>query len=124
MSLGNFDPSQLGNGVVSGLNLSNIDLASAADAQNAMQVIDAAIEQVSTSRGAIGAFQADVLQPNIDTLGVAQENLTATESSIEDTDIASEMTNYSQLQVLQQSGIAMLAQANAAPQNVLTLLKG
>lgn len=124
MSIPNFNASQLGNGVVPGLNLSNISVTSAADSQNAMQVIDAAINQVSTARGAIGAFQADILQPNIDTLGVAQENLSATESTIEDTNIASEMTNYSQLQILQQSGIAMLAQANAMPSNVLTLLKG
>jgi flagellin len=124
LSLGNFSASQLGTGAVTGLNLSNIDLTSSSDAQNAITVIDAAINQVSTSRGSIGAFEEDVLQPNISTLGVANENLSATESSIEDTDIASEMTTYSQLSILQQSGIAMLAQANSSAQNVLTLLKG
>ncbi|MFN7579342.1 MAG: flagellin, partial [Armatimonadota bacterium] len=53
----------------------------------------------------------------------AKENLAATESSIREVDVAQEMTNYTKLQILQQSGMSMLAQANSAPQSVLSLLR-
>lgn len=124
LSLGNFTASQLGGGAISGLNLSNIDLTSSSNANNAIQVIDAAITQVSKSRGDIGNFQRNVLESNIRSLGAAQENLNATESQIVDTDIAAEMTNFTKLQILQQSGMSVLAQANNAPQAVLKLLNG
>jgi flagellin len=55
---------------------------------------------------------------------VAKENLSATESAIRDTDIAEEMTTFTKLQILSQSGISVLAQANSAPQAVLSLLRG
>jgi flagellin len=55
---------------------------------------------------------------------VYQENLTASESQIRDVDMASEMSNLTQLQVLQQAGTSMLAQANQEPQSVLSLLRG
>jgi flagellin len=124
LSLGNFAASQLGTGVVAGLNLSNLDMTSATGANNAMKVIDAAIEQVSKSRGQIGSFQRNILESNIRSLGVARESLTATESTIRDTDVAAEMTTFSKLQILQQAGMSMLAQANQAPQAVLSLLQG
>jgi len=123
LSLGNFAANQLGTGVVNGLNLSNLDVTSFSGANDAIQVIDAAVNQVSAARGDIGSFQTNVLQSNITSLGAAQVNLSATESSIEDTDIASEMTNFTKLQILQQSGMAVLSQANQQPQAVLTLLK-
>ena len=123
MSLGNFAANQLGIGAVTGLNLSNLDLTSAAGATSAITVIDAAINQVSTDRGSIGNFQTNVLQSNINSLNAAQQNLSATESSIADTDIAAEMTNFTKLQILQQSGMAVLSQANSQPQAVLSLLK-
>ncbi len=124
LSLGNFAASNLGAGAVTGLNLSNLDLTSASGATSALQVIDAAIDQVSKSRGSIGSFQRNVLQANITSLGTAKENLSATESSIADTDIAEEMTNYTKTQILQQAGLSVLAQANSAPQGVLSLLRG
>lgn len=124
LSLGNFAASQLGAGAVTGLNLSNLDLTSASGASSAIQVIDAAIGQVSQARGQIGSFQTNILGSNIRSLGSAQENMSATESSIEDTDVASEMTQFTKLQILQQSGMAVLAQANSAPQAVLSLIKG
>jgi flagellin len=124
LSLGNFAASQLGGGAVTGLNMSNLDLTSASGASQAIQVIDAAIDQVSKSRGDIGNFQRNVLESNIRSLGTAKENLMATESDIVDTDIAGEMTNFTKLQILQQSGMAVLAQANQAPQAVLALLRG
>ncbi|HVT12796.1 MAG TPA: flagellin [Fimbriimonadaceae bacterium] len=124
LSLGNFAASQLGTGAVTGLNLSNLDLTSASGASDAIKVIDQAISQVSTARGQIGSFQTNILGSNIRSLGSAQENLSATESSIVDTDVASEMTQFTKLQILQQSGMAVLAQANQAPQAVLSLIKG
>jgi len=124
LSLGNFAASQLGDGVVSGKNLSNLDLTTASGATDALKVIDAAIEEVSKSRGQIGSFQRNVLESNIRSLGVARENLAATESTIRDTDVAAEMTNFTKLQILQQAGLSVLSQANAAPQSVLSLLRG
>lgn len=124
LSLGNFAASQIGTGVVSGVNMSNLDLTSATGAQNAMKVIDAAIDQVAKSRGQIGSFQRNILESNIRSLGVAKESLSATESTIRDTDVAAEMTQFSKLQILQQAGMSVLAQANQAPQAVLNLLRG
>jgi len=123
LSIGNFAASQLGQGVVSGLNLSNLDLTSATGANNALQVIDQAITEVSRARGSIGNFQRNVLESNIRSLGTARENLAATESSIRDTDVAAEMTQYTKSQILQQAGLSVLAQANSAPQAVLSLLR-
>ncbi len=123
LSLGNFAASQLGGGVVSGKNLSNLDITTASGATDALKVIDAAIESVSKSRGQIGSFQRNVLESNIRSLGVARENLAATESTIRDTDVAAEMTNYTKLQILQQAGMSVLSQANSAPQSVLNLLR-
>ena len=124
LSLGNFAASQLGAGVVTGFNLSNIDITSASGASDSLKVIDQAIADVAKSRGAIGNFQRNVLESNVRSLGVAKENLSATESMIRDTDIADEMTNFTRLQILSQSGISVLAQANSAPQAVLSLLRG
>lgn len=124
LSLGNFAASQLGANIVSGLNMSNLDMTSTTGANNAMKIIDAAIEEVSKNRGKIGSFQRNILESNIRSLGVARENLAATESTIRDTDVASEMTNFTKLQILQQAGMSVLAQANQAPQAVLSLLQG
>jgi flagellin len=121
--LGNFQASQLGGGAVSGLTLSNLDLTSASGATDALKVIDAAINQVSKSRGDMGNFQRNVLESNIRSLGTSKENLSATESSIRDVDVAQEMTNYTKLQILQQAGMSVLSQANSAPQAVLNLLR-
>ena len=124
LSLGNFGASNLGSGVVSGKNLSNLDLTTASGATDALKVIDAAIDNVTKSRGQIGSFQRNVLESNIRSLGTARENLAATESTIRDTDVAAEMTNFTKLQILQQAGLSMLGQANSAPQSVLSLLRG
>ncbi|MFN7367614.1 MAG: flagellin, partial [Armatimonadota bacterium] len=85
--------------------------------------IDSAINTVSTNRATIGSFMKNTLESNVRALGVAKENLAATESSIREVDVAQEMTNYTKLQILQQSGMSMLAQANSAPQSVLSLLR-
>jgi len=123
VSLGNFAASQLGQGVVSGINLSNIDITTSSGATSALQVIDQAITDVTKSRGAIGNFMRNVLESNMRSLGVAKENLSASESAIRDVDVAAEMTNYTKLQILAQAGLSVLAQANSAPQSVLSLLR-
>lgn len=123
LALSNFSASTLGTGVVSGANLSTLSLLSDSGATDAMSVIDKAISEVSSARGNIGNFIRNTLETNVRSLGVQRENLAATESAIRDIDVATEMTNYTKLQIVQQSGLAMLAQANAAPQSVLSLLR-
>jgi flagellin len=123
LSLGNFGAAQLGANLISGLNLSNVDITTSNGASNALQVIDKAISEVARSRGEIGSFQRNVLDSNIRSLGIAKESLAATESTIRDTDVAEEMTKFTKWQILQQSGMSMLAQANSAPQSVLALLR-
>lgn len=84
--------------------------------------IDTAIANVSSTRGDFGAVQ-NRLEHTIANLAIYQENLSASESRIRDVDMASEMVNFTKLQILQQAGTSMLAQANAAPQSVLSLLR-
>ena len=85
--------------------------------------IDAAIDSVSAQRAQFGAVQ-NRLEHTLSNLAVYNENLMASESRIRDVDMAAEMVNFTKLQILQQSGTAMLAQANQTPQSVLQLLKG
>jgi flagellin len=84
--------------------------------------IDTAINNVSTIRADFGAVQ-NRLEHRLNNLATYQENLVASESRIRDVDMASEMVNFTKLQILQQAGTSMLAQANQAPQNVLSLLR-
>jgi flagellin len=90
---------------------------------SALNKIDYAITTVSSVRSDIGSYQ-NRLESTISNLGVAVENLSASRSRIADTDMASEMTNFSKLQILQQAGTAMLGQANSLQQSVLSLLRG
>ena len=84
--------------------------------------IDAAIDAVSTQRAEFGAVQ-NRLEHTLNNLAVYQENLTASESRIRDVDMAAEMVEFTKLQILQQAGTAMLAQAQQSGQSVLTLLR-
>lgn len=84
--------------------------------------IDAAIGAVSTQRAQFGAVQ-NRLEHTLNNLAVYQENLTASESRIRDVDMAAEMVEFTKLQILQQAGTAMLAQAQQSGQSVLTLLR-
>lgn len=106
-----------------GATLSGLDLTSGAGATAALASIDAAIGSVSSVRSTLGASQ-NRLEHTINNLSVAVENLTASESRIRDTDMAMEMAQFTRHQILTQAGTSMLAQANQAPQNVLTLLRG
>jgi flagellin len=84
--------------------------------------IDAAINNISSIRADFGAVQ-NRLEHRLNNLSAYQENLVASESRIRDVDMASEMVNFTKLQILQQAGTSMLAQANQAPQGVLSLLR-
>jgi flagellin len=96
--------------------------ASAAFASVSLDNIDDAIKAVSSLRGTFGAVQ-NRLDHRLNNLSTYQQNLVASESRIKDVDMASEMVNFSKLQILQQAGTSMLAQANQAPQSVLSLLR-
>ncbi len=124
LSLPNLTSSNLGNDILGTVNLLTIDLSTATGASQAMQVIDRAIEQVSATRGRIGQFTKYILESNNRSLAAAKENMAATESAIRDVDMASEMTQFTKYQVMQQAGTAILAQANNLPQNVLSLIRG
>lgn len=93
-----------------------------AAAQAAIGLIDTQIGLVSTARANLGAYQ-NRFEHTINSVNVAIENLSASESRIADTDMASEMVNFTRAQILQQAGTAMLAQANQLPQSVLKLLQ-
>ena len=91
-------------------------------AQAALGVVDAALTQVNASRANLGAYQ-NRFESTIANLQTTSENLTASRSRIQDADFASETASLTRAQILQQAGTAMLAQANALPQQVLSLLK-
>ena len=84
--------------------------------------IDAAIDSVSAQRAAFGAVQ-NRLEYTLQNAAIYQENLTASESRIRDVDMAAEMVNFTKLQILQNAGTSMLAQANQGSQGVLSLLR-
>lgn len=99
---------------------SNISTSTAA--ATALTNVKAAINQLSADRAKIGAYQSR-LRMTDEQITVSKENLVAASSVIKDVDVAEESTNYSKLQILTQSGTAMLAQANQVPQGVLRLLQ-
>lgn len=101
----------------------SVGVASAASALAAMTAIDLAVSTLAASRGDVGGFQ-NRLGYAAGNLSVTLENMTAAESTIRDVDMAAEMTSFTKNQILVQAGTAMLAQANSAPQQVLSLLKG
>jgi flagellin len=103
-----------------GLGVGSLDLTTAGTA--AIDAIDTAIKGVSTARATLGAYQ-NRFEHTINNLNVAVENLSASESRIRDTDMAQEMVSFTRSQILTQAGTSMLAQANQAPQNVLSLLR-
>jgi flagellin len=88
-----------------------------------LSAIDVAIGNVSSTRGTFGSVQ-NRLEHALNNLGSYEENLQSSESRIRDIDMAAEMVNFTKLQILQQAGTSMLAQANSSPQSVLSLLRG
>ncbi|MCP8877308.1 flagellin [Latilactobacillus curvatus] len=100
-----------------------IDLSSAANAQKAITTIKDAINTVSDQRAELGATQ-NGLNHTINNLGTTTENLSEANSRIEDVDMAEEMMNFTKSNILSQAATSMLAQANAMPNSVLSLLQG
>jgi flagellin len=99
-----------------------VDISTQSAASSAITTIEDAIIKVSAERSKLGAYQ-NRLEHTINNLNTTTENLQASESRIRDVDIASEMMNYTKLNILQQAAQSMLAQANQAPQGVLQLLR-
>jgi Flagellin and related hook-associated proteins len=102
--------------------LSSVDVLNVDNANDAIQRVDAALTSVSSLRSTFGAIQ-NRFESTIANLSTTVENLTASRSRIQDTDFAAETANLTRAQILQQAGVAMLAQANQLPQNVLSLLR-
>jgi len=103
--------------------LSNASVTTVANANTTITRVDAALTAVSTLRSTFGAIQ-NRFESVISNLAATAENLTASRSRIQDTDFAAETAALTRGQILQQSGIAMLSQANGLPNNVLSLLRG
>lgn len=93
-------------------------------AASASQIIDEAISQISVMAGRLGAFQKNTLETNMNSLNVAIQNVTSSESSIEDANFAQETANMTRAQILVSAGTSVLATANSTPQSVLSLLQG
>lgn len=104
------------------LGLEFLNLCTVEGAQEGIELLDAAIASVSDVRAKLGAYQ-NRLDSAIRSLDTSSQNLTEAESRIEDVDMAEEMTNLTQLQVLSQAGTSMLAEANNKPQMILSLLQ-
>ena len=102
--------------------IGSLDVSNYANAQLAIQQVDSSLQTINTARATLGAYQ-NRFSSVVTNLQTASENLSASRSRIQDTDFASETANLTRAQILQQAGTAMLAQANALPQNVLALLK-
>ncbi len=105
------------------LGIDKINLSTSDGAQKAITVVDNAINMISSVRSKLGAYQ-NRLEHTVANLSVAAENMTASLSRIQDADMAAEMSEYTQKNVISQAGIAMLAQANQRPQQILQLLQG
>lgn len=124
-SLPNVATNRLALGVenTSGFNsLADLDVTTGQGAQDAMGVIDKAIEEIAVARGDLGAFQKNTLESNLTSLRIHTENLVAAESKVRDADMAVELAAFTRNQIMTQSATAQLAQANAMPKNVMALL--
>ena len=109
-------------GGVSGQFLTDVDISTLDGANQALTAIDNALDKVNAARADLGAVQ-NRFETTISNLTIAQENLTAANSRIKDADFAAETAELSRTRVLQQAGISILAQANALPQQALSLLQ-
>ena len=103
--------------------LSTVNISTVSGANTAINVLDGALSQVNAMRANLGAVQ-NRFSATVANLTTSSENITAARSRIQDADFAQETANLTRAQILQQAGVAMLAQANALPNNVLTLLRG
>ncbi len=116
----------LGNGALgflSSLGSGQANQLSSKNFETAQRIVNAAVDQVSSLRGRLGAFQAKTLASTVNSLQVAFENTTAAQSAIRDADFAAETSNLSRAQILQAAATSALQIANQAPQAVLSLLR-
>jgi len=104
-------------------NVAAINVTTFQGAQDAIAVVDQALNQVSTIRANLGAFQTNVLQSNATSLGVATTNLQAAQATTEDTDVASQVVDYTKNQILVSAATSALTYATQQPQSVLKLLQ-
>lgn len=121
LSIGNLRANNLGFGQSSGRTVEDINVTSLTGANEAIRIIDEALNQVNRTRSLLGA-STNRLESTVANLSVASENLTASESRIRDADIATETTDFATNQVLLQAGTSVLAQANFQTQGFLQLL--
>ena len=112
-----------GSGYPSLQSLKNRQVLLNSNYDTALKVIDAAINEVTTIRGELGATQSNGLESGQESMRVAFENLTSAESLLRDTDYAKEMAEFTRLDIVAQATVAMLGQANQIPQRVLELLR-
>ncbi len=103
--------------------LNEIDVTSSSGAQDALGVIDAAIDQITNLRGKLGAFQQNTLESTANNMRTTLENTVNAESVIRDTDFAEEISNMTNKQVLVQAGTSVLSTANQSSQLILSLLR-
>ncbi|MBU2515014.1 flagellin [bacterium] len=103
-------------------NLSDLDVTTFTGAQDSLKMVDEAINQITSLRGSLGAFQKNTLEANLSNLRIANENLISSESIIRDVDMAKEMAEYTKNQIMSEAATAMLAQSNQLPTNVLQLI--
>ena len=125
MSFRSMKAATLGSGVLNEskfANLEEVSLLDANKAQDAMLVIDRAIEEVAITRGEMGAFQKNTLESNLNWLRIAHENVQSSESVLRDADMAKEMAEFTRNQILMDASTSMLAHANQKPMSVLKLL--
>ena len=125
MASSNLGTAASGTTTLDSVSLANIDVTSfnGEGAQDAIRVIDDAISQVTELRSQLGSFQKDILESTVSTLGVAKQNLASSESNIRDADFAEEMMKNSRSQILSQTGMSMLTQANQSGQAVMSLFR-
>jgi flagellin len=105
-----------------GVSTASITVSSHTYASDAISALDVALETVAQERATLGSY-INRLEHTINNLNVQRENMSSSESRIRDLDMAAEVSNLTRSQILAQSSQAMLAQANATPQSVLSLLR-
>ena len=122
LSIGIGDMSSTGLNVLDNGEKFSIDISDAKSANSVLDAVDYALDKVANQRGTLGAIQ-NRLEYAISNLSATEENLSAAESRIRDVDMADQMVSYTKDNILSQSAMAMLAQANQQPQQILTLLQ-
>ena len=124
VAINKVNPDSLGFGLAGNqfASLNDINIDSAAKANDALAVVDAAINEITTQRGTLGAFQQNTLESTANNLRATLENTVSAESVVRDTDFAQEIADFTKAQVLVQAGTSILANANQTSQLVLSLL--